>query len=332
MAPGIDMRKALPFGLKRYSKDEFEELHRCGSNVLTASLGPALFGESRFAGRFAALAHIAGIAALRNFSAEQILERGNDLEPLVIKKVAKRKGWKCWRPQAWAAHPDIPRLIASPDALSWDGGRPELGFGIGEVKVVDESIFEHPTIGWLDGPPLSVRIQHQLQLACCKGALWGWIGCQINGRGRWETIVYDAPPEPDVIDTLLNEPEIGIRRTLADLDAGELGEPDTHETSLRAAQSMWHPIPGKTLQLNDPEYDELFDRWVAEKAIAAGAEQKVKGYRSRFAAMAKDNNEIRTPGGRVVKISRVHREASTVPEATYTKVQPVIPKEDWVEI
>lgn len=320
--PRPDARK-LPLRLVRYAPGVFERFHDAGSRTFTASLVPALFGESRFTGRFAAMCHVAGLRGIE-FVGNAMTERGTRLEATAIAMVDEEKagdGWQSVRASAWARHPKIEGLIGSPDAVTWrpdDGG--ELVPGIGEVKVVADFVFQER---WLDGPPLDVELQHQTQFAC-TGATWGWIAALVVGAFRWDLLVWETRPDPRVIPII----EAEVAKALADVESGDMGLPDDHRTSIEAAQKLWAPDPSKILNLNDPESDDRLERWLQARADRLAAE-KVEDAQSRyFAARALDHSLIRCPGGGSVKISLHRRKAFTVEAQEVRRMDPRPAKEE----
>lgn len=318
--PRPDARK-LPLGLTRYAPGVFEKLHDAGSGVFTASLISALFGESRFTGRFAAMCHVAGLVPIK-FAGNQLTERGKALESLVISMVDEDHPWSSVQARAWRRHPRIAGLVASPDAVSWRavGDTLEVEPGIGEVKVVNELDFQQR---WLDGPPLDVELQHQTQFAC-TGAAWGWIAALVVGAFRWDLLVYPTEPDPRVIGIIEDE----VTKALADLEAGDMGAPDEHGSSIAAAERLWAPDPSKILHLNDPEADDRLERWLQARADRLAAEKLEDAQQRYFAARALDHALIRCPGGGSVKVSLHRRKAFAVEAQEVRRMEPKPAKEE----
>ena len=317
--------RTLPFGLKRYRPGIFEKLHACGSGIVTASQVPALFNESRFAGRFATLAHIKGLSPLESFGNEALMERGLRLEKVACEMVSEDKGWRVHQAKAWKAHDRIERLAASPDAVCWDNDDNPLGDhgnhpGIGEIKVVADMIWSQR---WQEGPPLDVELQHQTQFAC-TGATWGFIAALVVGTFRWDLIVYETKPRADVIAIL----EAEVETALAKLDEGDLGAPDEHKASIRAAQRLWAPDESKVLALNDPEADDRLQRWLQARADRLAAEKVEEAQHVYFASRALDHGLIRCPGGGTVAIKSVQKKAHKVEATEYRRLTPKPAKEE----
>ena len=313
--------RTLPFGLIRYEPGVFEKMHACGSGIVTASQVPALFGESRFSGRFATLAHIKGLAPLESFGNEALMDRGQRLERVALEMVAEEKGWTVEQVKAWKAHERIDRLAASPDAVAWmDQVEPETLPGIGEVKVVADMVWSKL---WQEGPPLDVELQHQTQFAC-TGASWGFIAALVVGTFRWDLIVYETKPRADVIAIL----EAEVETALTKLDQGDLGAPDEHEASIRASQRLWAPDPDKVLSLNEPEADQQLAAWLKARDTRLEAEKTEKAAKAYFAARAVDAGLIRCPSGGTVAVTNVFRKAYQVAASESRRLTPKPAKEE----
>lgn len=311
--------RTLPFGLKRYRPGVFEQMHACGSGIVTASQVPALFGESRFAGRFATLAHIKGLSPLESFGNEALMARGQRLEKVACEMVAEEKGWVVNQVKAWKAHERIEKLAASPDAVAWREEDPGEGNiisppGIGEIKVVADLVWSQR---WQEGPPLDVELQHQTQFAC-TGASWGFIAALVVGTFRWDLIVYETKSRPDVIAII----EAEVEAALAALDAGDLGAPDEHEASIRAAQRLWAPDPDKVLSLNDEAWDADLSAWIEARETRLAAQKIEDEKKAKFAAVALDAGLIRCPGGGTVTIKNVMRKAYQVAASESRRLTP----------
>lgn len=309
----------FPFGLRPYEPGEFYDVHAAGSGLLTASMVPALFGHSRFAGRYAIAAHISGKHPLPDVD-NPMTRRGKLLEP-VVAKMLEGEGFKVDRHDLgiFAKHLTIAGLGASPDVVVWDDSdAPEsLDPGIGEIKVVSELIYKDT---WADGPPLEVELQHQCQYACCPGAEWGVIAALVVGAFRLDLIVYRTVRNPGAIKLI----EDAARALLDMLDAGELPEPDTHESAAAVLQAL-HPVdPTKEIVLAGEDLAEAslrFDkmRVAAEQRLAAEKVEKVE--KAWFMARAGDASRLLIGNDRRVEIKDVSRVGYTVKPSSYRQVK-----------
>jgi hypothetical protein len=319
LADRPDLR-SLPLGLKRYRPGVFEKLHAAGNKTFTASMVPALFGESRFHGAFATMCHAAGLVPLPDFGDSELMTRGTKMEGIAVDEVREQEGWPvCHHIKAWAPHPTIAGLAASPDALAWQ--TPDGEPGIGEIKVVLREVFQgrdklRPDYNWLGGPPMDVELQHQTQLAC-TGAKWGFIAALMPDYG-WKLVVYPTEPDPRIIRII----EAKARECLAMLEAGDMGVPDEHPTSIKSAQALWAPVEGKVLALNDPEAGERLERWIQARADRLAYEKVEDAQQRWFAARALDHDKITVPGGGFVKISNRKRKAFSVPAGEFRVLEP----------
>lgn len=296
-------RRSLPLGLRRYRPGIFDRYHGPGSRIVTASQVPALFGQSRFAGRYALAAHIMGKVPLRQ-PTEALVERGQMLEPVVAALIARETGWEVQPVRAWAAHHKIDRFIASPDFIAYRKDRD--GPGIIEAKVVADLVFEKL---YEDAPPLEVELQHQAQYAC-TGATWGAIAPLVLGTFRFDQIVYHREPEPDTIRIL----EDGVAAFLAMVDLGRMPDPDEHNTSIDALAAIYPEVePGKVARLVGEDADEAvarFDAWQQARLDALAAEKTEEAAKNWFFTRAPDAGQIRVGNDRVIDVSIHHRKES----------------------
>jgi len=160
---------ALPLGLVRYGKNTFEKLHAPGSECITASSIPDLFGIGKN-GKLALAAHIKGLADMSPKN-NNMLRRGHRLQPIAAQMYHEETGRVVKNIHARVKH-DALAFYASPDMLELEeggfsfpvagtaGGRTQT-WRPGEIKVVAEPIFNAT---WENGPPQRVLIQHQAQL------------------------------------------------------------------------------------------------------------------------------------------------------------------------
>lgn len=315
--PRIDGR-TLPLGLTRYTPDRpgrvgtFKKLHAPGNRLITASQVPALWNQSRFAGRYATVAHALGIVPLEVKDNSRI-QIGRWLEPVAAAMLAEETGLRVKPIRAYARHRSIDGLLASPDTLAWDPQRDPLDAGNCELKVVHEFVFNDR---WLDGPPLETQLQHQTQFACC-GATWGYIGALVWGIGRFELVAYPTVPNPAAIKLI----EDDVRVVLDLIARGELPDPDPHPTSITALQTAFPGvIPNKSVTLEGDEAvegEKLFDEWVAVRAAESAAKARSKKIKNWFAMMAVDADELRVSADKYVRIKEVSKRESVTRAHTY---------------
>lgn len=275
--------RGLPLGLVRYRPGIFEKFKAPGSGVISASGVPALFGESRYDSRYSYLAHVSGKAPKHVDQDSPVLARGRILEKVMPELIIDqcKLDWvkNIEGVRAYAKHPVIPNLIASPDAVvtARDGS-----LGIGEWKTVDGGVWQRM---WIDGPPLDVQLQVQTALACCTNATFGLIGClTVNARPfTLEALAYRVERNEEVINLI----EKQVEEDLALLAEGKLPPPDTSTHSARALQSIYPRVdPGMPpVQVNDEEAIRLVSRWheAAQEADKAKKDiEKAKAYLQTF--------------------------------------------------
>lgn len=301
--------RTLPLGLVRYQGRMFERLHASGNRLITASQVPALWNQSRFAGRYATVAHAAGKAPLVVEDNMRTMW-GRYLEPVAAKMLAEQTGLQVRPIRAYARHRAIDGFLASPDTLLWDAdGEP----GIGELKVVHEFQYQEH---WLDGPPLEVQLQHQAQFAATK-ARHGYIGALVWGINRCEFLAYPTEPNPDAIRLI----EDDVREVLRMIAEDRLPDPDPHPTSVAALQTVFPGvIPNKSVQLAGDEAVEaerLFDEWEQIKARRSIDAKREKQIKSWMAMMAVDADELKLGADKSIRIKEVERAGYTVEPTTY---------------
>ena len=311
----------LPFGLRPYQPLEFVKLHAAGSGMLTASQIPALFGHSRWGGRYAIAAHISGRLAMEGAD-NPMTARGRRLLEPVACDMLQEEGYHVTRPELgmWVPHPTIKNFAASPDAIAFHleetGGQPLVG----EIKVVAEAVWKER---WQDGPPLEVELQHQAQLACCgKEALFGVIGALVVGQFCFDLHPYETSRNTGAI-RLIEEAATAL---LDLLDAGEMPEPDSHESAGRVLQLL-HPIdPAKEIQLTGEEAKLAaahFDAWEEAKTRRLQAEGIEKIAKAYFMAKAKDASRIFIGNGeRTVFVKDINKKAYSVAATSFRQVTP----------
>jgi hypothetical protein len=313
---GMHDNPNLPFGLRPYDPGEFERVHAAGSGILTASQIPALFGHSRFGGRYAIAAHISGRVPMESAD-NPMTARGRRLEPIAAEMLAE-DGYSIVRPKMglYANHPAFDgRFVASPDAVAW--ALEKDAPGIVEIKVVSELVYRDR---WSDGPPLEVELQHQAQFAACEGAEWGVIAALVIGAFRLDLIAYPTQRNEGAVKLIE-----GAARALLDiLAAGEMPEPDTHESAAKVLQAL-HPIdPSREITLTGSDLEEAsrrFNDWQRAAAERLAAEKIEKDSKAWFLAMAKDASRILIGNDCRVEIKDVTRAGFTVKPSTYRQVK-----------
>lgn len=300
--------------LVRYKGDTFDKVHRCGSMCLTASQVPALFMQSRFAGRYSLAAHIMGRVPL-DPPPNVLMQRGKLLEPIFAEMIRDEVGWDVHQLKHYARHRRLPRLIASPDHGAVSRDRPEPG--IIEGKVVGGIVFQDR---WADEPPLDVQLQLQTQFAC-TGATWGAVAALVVSDFRFDMIVYPMEPDPATIKIIAEAAE----SFLAMADAGQMPDPDEHPSSINAlAQIYPQADPGKIVRFapeDAPEAQERWDAWNQARLDRLAAEKIETANENWFFTRAIDAGQILIGNDRRIDVKTVRRKGYTkkVEPSSYRK-------------
>jgi hypothetical protein len=311
------MRITLPFGLQTYEDGEFHAVHAPGSGVVTGSTVPALFGFSRWTGRYALAAHIAGKVPLPSGD-NPLSARGRDLEVVTASKL-RAKGYQLWRPAAgmYARHPTIPNFLASPDGVVRKKDRRQDGFGLQEGKVVARSVFAK---SWDEGPPEEVHLQSQSQFACCPDATWGLITALVIGDFQLDLHVYQTERNEKAIKLI----EAAVQTLLDLLARGEMPEPDTHATAAAVLQAL-HPLDeAREISLVGEDYVEAVrhaDLWRQSATARLKADKDEKACKAWFLAKAKGAGRVHIGNDRMVEIKEQYRAGYTVDPKTFQTVK-----------
>lgn len=301
----------LPLNLIPYTEQSFRLMHAAGSRMISASNVAALFGRSRWTSRFAYLAHVSGRVPMPEVGGAHI-ERGKRLERVVAEMVAEDKGWRVENVRAWAEHPAVTGLYASPDGVAWRPDREDAG--VLELKTVDALIFERE---WLGGVPLDIELQHQTQLAC-TGAKWGAIAILILGIGRFDLVVYETEPHAGTIRAIERE----AREALRMIAAGELPPFDDSDHTVEALRALYPVEEGKMVAISDEEREEGARRWEAwaqARLDRLAAEKVEEAQRRWFTVRGVGAALIRIDNSREIAVKQSSVKAKTIPATTMTR-------------
>jgi hypothetical protein len=160
------------------------------------------------------------------------------------------------------AHPTIDRFGATPDRLvrlgSWTGG-------LGEYKAVAEPIFND---AWADGPPLTVELQHQAQLAC-TGATWGIIAALVVGAYTFDLYVWHRDRHPQAVQKI----EADVSNFLDQVRHGPLPAWDFSADGATIARLYQEATAGSVIDLTGDNYAESL---AGEYKAAAEAEKEAR--------------------------------------------------------
>lgn len=126
-----------------------------------------------------------GHLPLADLSGNSRVEAGIFMEPAIAAWVQHRTGWNVRKVEAYAQHPTVAGMGASPDYEA-DGHPTREGVGTVQIKNVDAIQF----LSWVDSkPPLTFLLQVQHEIAC-GGYEWGALAVCIGGN-RLEVFEYN---------------------------------------------------------------------------------------------------------------------------------------------
>lgn len=199
--------------LRDYDDGQFESLHAPGSMVVTASGVPNLFGCG-FASAYSYALHLNGEVPMPDVGSE-MTRRGNYLEPVLFKMFEDEHGRHVRQVKAYADHPELEGLSASPDGVEVVD---KADVGPAEAKVVNQVSFAEQ---WNGLPPLRVMLQHQTQLAC-TGAAAGPILAWELGTFRSRLHHWDIGCHQGTVERILEETDSFLKR----LRDGKTPDPD----------------------------------------------------------------------------------------------------------
>ena len=200
------------------SEAQLREIHK---NYFTASRVASLYGVG-----FSSLRQEYHVLRGEMDSPElsgDILERGLDCEPIIERKLAKRRPDWIVGDGGFIPHPTIDRFGATPDRMAI---REPGGPGVLEFKVVAEPIWRDK---WENGEtvPMVYELQHQSQMECA-GVKWGAIVPLVVGAFTWR---IGAIFEREYHESAAARIRADVQALLDRVDAGD---PPPIETALDA--------------------------------------------------------------------------------------------------
>lgn len=181
----------LPPFVEQYDATSRETWLKLRKRDATASAIGCLIAPHDFMTPYQYWADRSGFDVARSVNTEAV-ERGNDLEPVVIKRVQRAfPKWEIWNPGVYLRDASA-RVGATPDAWVIC---PERGRGIVQIKTTVDSVFRDK---WkADGevaPPTWIAIQALLE-AHLSGAEWACVAVMVlSGYGSGLDVhVIDVP-------------------------------------------------------------------------------------------------------------------------------------------
>lgn len=167
--------------------------HKHRKPDVTATSAAALFGVSPYMTPFDLFHRMAGTIEVIIEQSERMLW-GKRLQNAIALGICEDNGWTIVdaHPFLYARSPRFKGMGASPDYIVTDAARPELGFGLLEIKNVDKFVGMDEWAA--DEAPVHIEFQLQHQLEACR-LNWGAIGGLVGGN---ETKVFRRDYDPEV--------------------------------------------------------------------------------------------------------------------------------------
>jgi len=256
-------------------------------------------------------------SSVPKFEADEGMDLGTLLEPVIVAEVARRAGiGSAYAPnKALIANPDYPHLVCTPDTLT-DSGEPV------EVKNICHRIDESE---WLDGIPFKYQLQLQSQIAVCE-AKRGLFGAMLFG-GR---IVWTWLDRDDELIVDINH-RVGV--FWGHVERREPCAPNGTRSSRQAAVAIASELPPKELFDGDMDqavldYESAKSDEAYAKRVASAAEQKRKTCEdSIILAMGGAQKAVTTSGWQFIR-TVTKRKASTTKASESHGLKVLAPKGD----
>ncbi|MER9393850.1 MULTISPECIES: YqaJ viral recombinase family protein [unclassified Mesorhizobium] len=301
--------------------------HKLREPDITATGSATLFGCSPYMTPFDMFHRMAGNITVEFEETERMLW-GKRLQNAIALGVCQDHRWEIVdaHPFLYARSKTVKGMGASPDYIIRDPARPELGFGVLEIKNVDFFIAGKD---WSDeeAPPhIEFQVQHQLAVTGFKwGALAGLIGgntVRVFRRDRDDEVINEIIVRVDDMHGRVARNEAPPADYLADYET--IRTLYRHAT---VAKSFDLDHPGEEPELDPEKLTALmaakFDADIAFKL----AEEDKKRAAAELLDFVKDTETV-FGGGWKLSAGTVHREASTInyPATTYRNLRLSKPK------
>jgi putative phage-type endonuclease len=237
---------------------------------------------------------------------------GRRLEPAIAQGLAEDYGLDA-RPLGgcYMRHPIVPRMGASFDFEVADRARPELGWGLLEIKNVDAGVFARDWLDLGDGereapPHIEAQVQHQLAVS---GRRWAAIGVLVGGNRAY---LLRRERDEDAIAAICEE----VRRFWRSIEEGNCPAPDWRR-DLEALRQLYAKTDA-TATLDDDARARLADllpRFDAARAAAKAAKEAEDAAKAELLALLGPVERV-TIGEWTITAKTITRKAYTVPEST----------------
>ncbi|MBZ9821932.1 YqaJ viral recombinase family protein [Mesorhizobium sp. CA4] len=301
--------------------------HKLRKPDITATSAAALFGCSPYMTPFDLFHRMAGNITVEFEETERMLW-GKRLQNAIAQGVCEDNGWQIVdaHPFLYARSKAVAGMGASPDYIITDPARPELGFGVLEIKNVD---FFVAGKDWSDeeAPPhIEFQVQHQLAVT---GLLWGAVAGLIGGN---TVKAFRRERDGEVIaEIVVRVEDMHSRVKRAEAPAADyLADYETIRTLYRhatVAKSFNLDIPGEEPELDPEKLKALMAAKFDADIVFKAAEEDKKRAAAELLDFIKDTETV-FGGGWKLSAGTVHREASTItyPATSYRNLRLSKPK------
>lgn len=301
--------------------------HKLRKPDITATGAAALFGCSPYMTPFDMFHQMAGTITVEFEESERMLW-GKRLQNAIAQGVCEDNGWQIVdaHPFLYARSKTVPGMGASPDYVIIDPKRPELGYGVLEIKNVDLFVAGKDWSEDEAPPHIEFQVQHQLAVT---GFKWGVVAGLIGGN---TVKAFRREHDPEVIAEIITRVEdMHSRVKRGEAPAADyLADYETIRTLYRhatVAKSFNLDLPGEEPELDPVKLQVLFAaKYDADIAFKAAEEDK-KRAAAELLDFIKDTETV-FGGGWKLSAGTVHREASTInyPATSYRNLRLSKPK------
>ena len=302
-----------PFPVEQHPVTTRGEWLRWRKQDITASGAAALLGAHPFVTAYGLWAEKTG-AVVSDDEMTEAMERGIELEPIAVKRLAKKQPtWRVEQPNTYYRDP-VTRLGATPDCFAHDPERD--GFGVVQVKSVEPSVFRKK---WRseDGevePPLWIVVQAIIE-AHLTGASWAAVAALVISYGI-ELHVVEVPLHAGIIDRIKSETAAFWEMVAG----GQRPDPDWKRDG-RLIEALYDPT-GEVIDLSEINYlPELADEKDALSAQKAVADLRLKEIKAEFLARLGSASAARIADGRIITAKRVNKAGYSVKPSSYVDVR-----------
>lgn len=308
----VKQGRPRPFTIEQYAVTSREEWLALRKRDITASAAAALLGVHPYLTAFGVWADKTG-AIQEEDEITEAMERGLELEPLAVRRLAKlNPTWKVEQPAAYYRDPAV-RLGCTPDCFAHSPDKD--GFGSIQIKSVEPGKFRkdwRTPEGDVE-PPLWITVQSIIE-AHLTGASWAAVAALVISYGI-DLHVVEVPLHAGIIGRIKSETANFWRM----LESGERPDPDWKRDG-RLIEALYDPT-GEVIDLSAVNYlPELADEKERLSAQNRVNELRLKEIKAEFLARLGDASAARIADGRLITANRVNRAGYTVKPSSYVNV------------